>query len=44
MDCVIPKCTHTRSKKILAVDSFVILLLRATTMAILENLSMTMKT
>ena len=40
----IPKCTHTRSKKILAVDSTMIFFLQATIIAIFENLSKTMKT
>ena len=44
MDCGIQKCTHTRSKKILAVASAVIFFLQAAIMAIFENLSMTMKT
>jgi len=44
MDCGIPKCTHTRSKKSLAVAYAMIFFLLATIMVILENLSMTMKT
>ena len=44
IDCGIPKCTHTRSKKILVVASAVIFFLQAAIMAIFENLSMTMKT
>ena len=41
--CGIPKCTHTHSKKSLAVASTVIFFLQAAIMAIFENLSMTMK-
>ena len=37
----IPKCTHTHSKKSLAVPYVVIFFLQATIMAIFENLSMT---
>ena len=44
IDYGIPKCTHTHSKKSLAVDSFVILFLQATITPIFENLSMTMNT
>ena len=44
IDCGIPKCTHTHSKKILAVDSTVILFLQATIMAMFENLLTTTKT
>ena len=44
IDCGIPKCTHTRSKNILAVDSAVIFFLQAAIMAILENLLTTMNT
>ena len=44
IDCGIPKCTHTRSKKILAVTSVVIFFLQAAIMAIFENLSTTTKT
>ena len=44
IDCGIPKCTHTRSKKSLAVASIVIFFLHATIMAIFENLSMTTNT
>jgi hypothetical protein len=40
----IQKCTHTRSKKILAVASIVILFLQVVKMAILENRSTTTKT
>ena len=44
IECGIPKCTHTRSKKSLAVASAVIFFLQAAIMAIFENLSTTMKT
>jgi hypothetical protein len=44
IDCGIPKCTHTRSKNIVAVASAVIFFLQATIMAIFENLLTTMKT
>ena len=44
IDCGIPKCTHTRSKKSLAVDPTLIFFLQAAIMAIFKNLSMTMKT
>ena len=44
IDCGIPKCTHTHSKKSLAVASAVIFFLQAAIMAIFENLSTTMKT
>ena len=43
MECGIPKCTHTHSKKSLVVAFAVILFLQVAIMAILENLSMTMK-
>ena len=43
IECGIRKCTHTRSKKSLAVASIVIFFLNATIMAILENLSKTTK-
>ena len=43
IDCGIPKCTHTRSKKSLAVAFAVIFFLQAAIMAIFENLSTTMK-
>ena len=42
--CGIPKCTHTHSKKSLAVASAMIFFLQAAIMAIFENLSTTMKT
>ena len=44
IDCGIPKCTHTRSKKSLAVASAVIFFLQTAIMAIFENLLTTMKT
>ena len=44
IDCGIPKCTNTRSKKSLTVDYVVIFFLQVDIMAIFENLSMTMKT
>jgi len=44
IECGSPKCTHTHSKKSLAVDFVVILFLQATIMAIFENLSTTIKT
>ena len=44
IDCGIPKCTHTHSKKRLAVASTVIFFVHATIMAIFENLSTTTKT
>ena len=44
IDCGIPKCTHTRSKKSLEVAYVVIFFLQATIMAIFENLSTTTKT
>ncbi len=44
IDCGITRCTHTQSKKSLAVPSVVIFFLRTTIMAILENLSTTTKT
>ena len=44
IDCGIPKCTHTRSKKSLVVASAVIFFLQAAIMAIFENLSTTTKT
>jgi hypothetical protein len=44
MVCVIPKCTHTRSKKILAVTSDVMFFLKATRITILEKRSTTTKT
>ena len=44
IDCGIPKCTHTRSKKSLAVASAVIFFLQAAIMAIFENLSTTTNT
>ena len=44
IDCGIPKCTHTRSKKSLAVASAVIFFLQASIMDIFENLSMNTKT
>ena len=44
IDCGIPKCTHTRSKKSLAVVSAVIFFLQAIIMAIFENRSTTTKT
>jgi len=43
IDCGIPKCTHTRSKKSLGVASAVIFFLQAAIMAIFENLSTTKK-
>ena len=44
IDCGIPKCTHTRSKKSLAVASIVILFLQAAMMATFEDMSTTTKT
>ena len=44
IDCGIPKCTYTRSKKSLAVASAVIFFWQAAIMEIFENLSMTMNT
>ena len=44
IDCGIPKCTHTHSKKSLAVASAVIFFLEAAIMAIFENLSTTTNT
>ena len=44
IDCGIPKCTHTCSKKSLAVASAVIFFLQAAIMAIFENLSTTTNT
>ena len=44
IECGIPMCTHTRSKKSLAMDSAVIFFLQAAIMAIFENLSTTTKT
>ena len=44
IDCGIPKCNHTRSKKSLAVASAVIFFLEAIIMAIFENLSTITKT
>ena len=44
IDCGIPKCTHTHSKKILGVASTMIFFLQFNIMAIFENLSTTMKT
>ena len=44
IDCGIPKCTHTRSKKSLAMASVVIFFLQTAIMAILENMSTTTKT
>ena len=44
IECGIPKCTHTRSKKSLAVASAMIFFLQAAIMAMFENLSMTTKT
>ena len=44
IDYGITKCTHTHSKKSLAVASAVIFFLQAAIMAIFENLSMTMNT
>jgi hypothetical protein len=41
IDCGIPKCTHTRSKKSLAVASDVIFFLQAIIMDIFENRSTT---
>ena len=43
IDCGIPKCTHTRSKKSLAVASAVIFFLQAIIMDIFNNRSMTIK-
>jgi hypothetical protein len=44
MVCGIPKCTHTRSKKSLAVASAVMFFLQVTRIAILEKRSTTTKT
>ena len=44
IDCGILKCTHTHSKKSLAVASAVIFFLQASIMPIFENLSTTTKT
>jgi hypothetical protein len=44
IDSGIPKCTHTCSKKSLAVDSAMIFFLQAIIMDIFENQSMTKKT
>ena len=45
IDCGIPKCTHTRSKKSLVVASAaMIFFLKAAIMAIFENLSTTTNT
>jgi hypothetical protein len=44
IDYGIPKCTHTRSKKSLVVDSAVIFFLQAIMMDIFENRSTTTKT
>jgi hypothetical protein len=44
MVCGIPKCTHTHSKKILAVASTVMLFLQAAIITILEKRSTTTKT
>ena len=44
IDYGILKCTHTRSKKSLAMASAVIFFLQVTIMTIFENLSMTKKT
>ena len=44
IDYGIPKCTHTRSKKSLAVASAMIFFLQATIMAVFKNLSTTTKT
>ena len=44
IDCGIPKCTHTHSKKSLAMAFAVIFFLQGTIMAILDNLSMSTKT
>ena len=44
IDCGIPKCTHTCSKKSLAVASAMIFFLQDTIMAIFDNLSMTANT
>ena len=43
IECGIPKCTHTHSKKSLVMASVVIFYLEATTMAIFKNLLMTTK-
>jgi hypothetical protein len=43
IDCGIPKCTHTHSKKSLAVAYAVIFFLQAIIMDIFENLSTTTK-
>ena len=44
IDYGVPKCTYTRSKKILAVASTVIFFLQTAIMAIFKNLSTTTKT
>jgi hypothetical protein len=44
IDCGIPKCTHTHSKKSLGVASAVIFFLQAIMMVIFKNLSTTTKT
>jgi hypothetical protein len=44
MGCGIQNCTHTHLKKILALDSAVMLFLQATRIAILENRSTTVNT
>ena len=44
IDYGIPKCTHTHSKKSLAVASAVIFFLHSAIMAIFENMSTTTKT
>jgi hypothetical protein len=44
IDCGIPKCTYTRSKKSLAMASAMILFLQAIIMDIFKNLSTTTKT
>ena len=44
IDCGIPKCTHTRSKKSLEVASAVIFFLQDAIMAIFENLLTTTNT
>ena len=44
MVCGVPKCTHTHSKKILAVASIVMFYLQAARIAILEKRSTTTKT
>jgi hypothetical protein len=44
IDCGIPKCTHTHSKKILALASTVIFFLQAIIMDIFKNMSTTTET